>query len=98
MSHKMNKLFFTLFFLFLNYPRNYYCMKISLSGEGWSVSNISQILAPELNSISINASVPGDVYSSLFSAGRIPNPYLGYNDVDLRWIAMQNWTYRRIFD
>lgn len=42
--------------------------------------------------------VPGDVHSALFAAGRIPDPYFGGNEYDLRWVADRDWTIARSFD
>lgn len=43
-------------------------------------------------------SVPGDVHSALLTAGRIPDPYHGRNEYDLRWIADRDWVIARDFD
>ncbi len=45
----------------------------------------------------VDYAVPGDVHSSLIAAGAIPHPYIGKNELDVRWVADQNWTARRSF-
>ena len=35
--------------------------------------------------------LPGDVHSSLIAAGVIPDPYVGRNEYDVRWVAEQDW-------
>jgi beta-mannosidase len=42
--------------------------------------------------------VPGDVHSSLIAAGVIPDPYIGRNEYDVRWVAEQDWTATREFE
>jgi beta-mannosidase len=41
--------------------------------------------------------VPGDVHSSLMAAGIIPDPYVGRNEYDVRWVAEQEWVASRKF-
>ena len=42
--------------------------------------------------------VPGDVHGALLAAGRIPDPYVGRNEYDVRWVADRDWTLSRSFD
>jgi beta-mannosidase len=42
--------------------------------------------------------VPGDVHSSLIAAGIIPDPYIGRNEYDVRWVAEQDWIATRDFE
>ena len=42
--------------------------------------------------------VPGDVHSALIAAGIIPDPYIGKNEYDVRWVAEQDWIATREFD
>ena len=42
--------------------------------------------------------VPGDVHSSLITAGVIPDPYMGRNEYDVRWVAEQDWIATREFE
>jgi beta-mannosidase len=42
--------------------------------------------------------VPGDVHSSLISAGIIPDPYIGRNEYDVRWVAEADWIAAREFE
>ena len=41
--------------------------------------------------------VPGDVHSSLIAAGIIPDPYIGRNEYDVRWVAELEWVASRKF-
>jgi beta-mannosidase len=43
------------------------------------------------------ATVPGGVHSDLLSAGLIPDPFVGDNERRVKWVAEQDWEYRRIF-
>ena len=42
--------------------------------------------------------VPGDVHSALIAAGIIPDPYVGRNEYDVRWVAEQDWIATREFE
>jgi beta-mannosidase len=42
--------------------------------------------------------VPGDVHSSLIAAGIIPDPYIGRNEYDVRWVAEADWIASREFE
>ena len=44
------------------------------------------------------ASVPGAVHTDLMAAGRIPDPFLGENELQVKWVADQDWEYRREFE
>ena len=40
------------------------------------------------------AQVPGDVFSDLLRAGKIPDPYLGLNSEEVQWVNDCDWLYR----
>jgi beta-mannosidase len=61
--------------------------KIDLEGT-WELSEQQQAEA-------IAATVPGDVYSALLAAGRIPDPYYGMNEKDVQWVAEKTWVLKR---
>ncbi|HVZ12889.1 MAG TPA: glycoside hydrolase family 2 protein, partial [Bauldia sp.] len=42
--------------------------------------------------------IPGDVHSALQSLGKIPDPLIGTNELDVRWVAQAEWEIRRTFD
>lgn len=45
--------------------------------------------------------VPGGVYSDLFDTGVLDNSvplFYRRNDLDYRWVSLDNWTYSRTFD
>ncbi len=41
--------------------------------------------------------VPGDVHSALVAAGQIAHPYVGRNEYDVRWVAIEDWQVSRVF-
>lgn len=43
------------------------------------------------------ASVPGDIYRDLLTAGEIPDPFYRDNERDLQWIGESRWSYTRRF-
>ncbi|KZZ90328.1 beta-mannosidase [Ascosphaera apis ARSEF 7405] len=59
---------------------------VNLTESEWTVSN-------DNDSISVPAKFPSQVHLDLHDAGIIPEPYDGVGDLDLRWIALANWTY-----
>ena len=56
----------------------------------WAVHNSNK-------SINTHAEVPGQIHTDLLSAGVIEDPYYGFNDVNYRWIGLDDWTYSRTF-
>ncbi|CAH1775715.1 unnamed protein product [Owenia fusiformis] len=83
--------FFTVFtltaLLLLSYA---FCQKIALNGE-WKLVNSN-------GSISINAKVPGSMYTALWENKIIDDPYYRFNDVTTRWAAYDEWTFSRQFE
>jgi len=45
----------------------------------------------------IKAQVPGDNFSALLAARRIPDPFHADNEQSLQWIGREDWIYRRNF-
>lgn len=45
----------------------------------------------------VNQTIPSGVYSALEEANVTESVMFSYNDVDLRWIANENWTYSLVF-
>ncbi len=41
--------------------------------------------------------LPGDIVSALFKAGNIPDPFYGTNEIELLWIAREEWILERTF-
>jgi beta-mannosidase len=39
------------------------------------------------------ARVPGCVHTDLLAAGRIPDPFIGRNELDVAWVGHTDWTY-----
>ncbi len=40
-----------------------------------------------------NAKVPGSIYNDLFLSKKIPDPFFGDNEKNLKWIQKENWIY-----
>jgi beta-mannosidase len=45
----------------------------------------------DARSIEVDYRVPGDVHSTLIAAGVIPDPYMGTNELEVRWVADEEW-------
>jgi beta-mannosidase len=43
------------------------------------------------------AIVPGGVHTDLMAAGRIPDPFVGDNELAIQWVAESDWEYTRTF-
>ena len=46
----------------------------------------------------VPARVPGDTHSALLAAGKIPDPYLGMNELEVQWVGREDWSYERSFE
>ncbi|MCH2196057.1 glycoside hydrolase family 2 protein [Kordia sp.] len=44
------------------------------------------------------ASVPGNVYSDLLSHNKIPDPFLGSNELNVQWVPTKDWEYQTTFN
>ena len=44
------------------------------------------------------ATVPGTAHGALLAAGRIPDPFHGCNEAEVRWVAERRWLWRLAFD
>jgi beta-mannosidase len=44
------------------------------------------------------ATVPGGVHTDLMAAGRIPDPFVGDNELAVQWVAESDWDYARTFE
>jgi beta-mannosidase len=64
--------------------------KINLSGT-WN------LIRPADGS-EVAAAVPGDNISALFNAGKIADPYVAMNELDVQWIGREDWIFRRDFE
>jgi beta-mannosidase len=51
----------------------------------------------EARRITVDASVPGDVYRDLLDTGKIPDPFYRDNEESLQWIGEVDWVYSRTF-
>ena len=52
----------------------------------------------ETDSTWLPATVPGTVHTDLLAAGRIPDPFAGAVEEELRWVEKEAWTYRSSID
>jgi beta-mannosidase len=62
---------------------------LSLAGK-WKLSQKNK-------KILVDANVPGDNYSALLAAGKIPDPYKGLNEDVVQWVHELDWEYSRTF-
>ena len=63
---------------------------LDLGGTEWNVRSSN-------GSVQVPSTVPGVVHTDLLAAGVIPEPYADFNELVLRWVALDNWTFSRKF-
>jgi len=44
-----------------------------------------------------SATVPGNVYSDLLHHNKIPDPFLGSNELNVQWVPTKDWEYQTTF-
>nr|CAH91050.1 hypothetical protein [Pongo abelii] len=64
-------------------------LSYSLRGN-WSICNGN-------GSLELPGAVPGCVHSALFQLGLIQDSYYRFNDLNYRWVSLDNWTYSKEF-
>jgi beta-mannosidase len=62
---------------------------VPLTGNGWTIT--------DNQSYSVQGRIPGTIHTILLAANQIPEPYWGYNDINLRHLIYTSWTFRKIF-
>ncbi len=45
-----------------------------------------------------SATVPGNVYSDLLDHKKIPDPFLGSNELNVQWVPTKDWEYKTTFN
>ncbi|WP_298534374.1 glycoside hydrolase family 2 protein [uncultured Algibacter sp.] len=72
-------------------------MKMMLPGEGVKMG-LPQLPPEDIETLVWNyAKVPGDVYTDLWKAGVIDDPYFGRNSVKAQWVQQYEWWYSKQF-
>ena len=83
----LRHLVYLLPFLFISPSKS---NRISLAGDDWTITNNANYTA--------QGHVPGTIHTILQAANKIPDPYMGYNDVDLRFLIQSNWMFTKYFN
>lgn len=72
--------------------------KMMLPGEGVK-KGLHKLPSEDIETLVWNnARVPGDVYTDLWKAGVIDDPYFGRNSVRAQWVQQYEWWYAYQFD
>ena len=61
---------------------------LDLSSFEWQLSN-----ERGYNNVTMPGQVPGNVFTDLMAAGVLDDPYFRFNDLNYRWVSLDNWTY-----
>jgi beta-mannosidase len=80
---------FLFFILFLSFVSSSNSTRVPLTGDGWTISN------NQFNSV--QGQIPGSIHTILLAANQIPDPYLGFNDMNLRYLVYSPWTFKKTF-
>ena len=78
-------IFFSLILLFCGSN----AIRISLSGNDWSISNDQNL--------QVIGTVPGSIHTVLLSAKMIDEPYWSFGDTRLRYLIYESWTFTKHF-
>jgi len=62
---------------------------VPLTGNGWTINDNGSYIA--------QGQIPGTIHTILLAANQIPEPFVGYNDVNLRHLIYTPWTFRKNF-
>ena len=62
---------------------------VPLTGNGWTINNNGTYFA--------QGQIPGTIHTILLAANQIPEPFMNYNDVNLRYLIYSPWTFRKNF-
>ncbi|EFC41110.1 predicted protein [Naegleria gruberi] len=60
--------------------------------QGWCLQNNNQTIRE------CNFQIPATVHTILYNRSVIPDPYYRFNDVLLRWVALEGWIFTNQFD
>ncbi len=76
--------------------------RLSALHEGWTLAEVPAGATPAVianlpESAWLAASVPGTAHGALLAAGRIPDPFYGCNEADVRWVSERTWVWRLRF-
>ena len=63
--------------------------QFNLSGP-WTLERIS-------SGDTCPATLPGDNFTALLQAGKIADPYVGTNELEVQWVGREDWAFRRTF-
>lgn len=63
--------------------------RISLEGNDWIITDHSNY--------TVQGQIPGTIHTILLAANQITDPYLRFNDFNLRYLILSNWTFRKQF-
>ncbi|MGY6649815.1 glycoside hydrolase family 2 protein [Wenyingzhuangia sp. IMCC45574] len=73
-------------------------MKMMLPGEGVK-QGLHELPPEDIETLVWNsAKIPGDVYTDLWKAGAIEDPYFGRNSVKAQWVMQYEWWYSYQFN
>lgn len=71
--------------------------------DGWQLAEAPEgldgaALAALPDEAWLPAAVPGTAHGALLAAGRIPEPFYGCNEAEVRWVAERRWVWRLAFE
>ena len=72
---------------------------LDLCSQPWTLQAVGNnpVVPASLRAAVIPATVPGCVHTDLIRGGHIPDPTVGFNELDIQWIGLADWVYRTTF-
>lgn len=64
--------------------------RVPLAGDDWTITDEKKY--------TVQGTIPGSIHTILLAAKKIPDPYVGTNDVDLRNLVKTNWVFSKTFN
>lgn len=65
-------------------------IRVPLAGNDWTITDSVNLTA--------QGRVPGTIHTILLAANKIPDPYLGFNDVNYRYLIHNKWIFTKSFN
>ncbi|CAF0817691.1 unnamed protein product [Adineta ricciae] len=76
--------------LLLHFISSSSSVRVPLTGNDWSIDDNANHTA--------QGQVPGTIHTILLAAKKIPDPYMDFNDVDLRFLIHNKWVFTKSFN
>lgn len=80
-----------LLFVVISLSSTTYSFPYMLNGNDWTITS-------SFSNLSATGTIPGTIHTILLASHLIPDPYLDFNDVQLRYLVRDDWIFRKSFN